>query len=314
MPTAGHIWTILYGLRGVLQSKDYSGWNWSTTSADPLLRQVRLSGILERRSPERLLVILHGLGGSALSHYGLRLAGEALARGWSCLRLNARGSDRQANDFYHAALTADLEAALASSELAGFSEVALAGFSLGGHVALRYLSDGPEARIRAAATVCSPLDLDACARKIDGPAAWLYRRYLLGRLKEIYRLVRPERPDLPPVEEIEPIRTIRAWDDVVVAPRHGFAGAADYYARASAGPHLSRIATPTLFLASRGDPMVPAASLEPSLAAASPAIVSHWATGGGHVALPGLDLDQQARTGPEPQILSWLESRLAAAD
>jgi predicted alpha/beta-fold hydrolase len=40
--------------------------------------------------------------------------------------------------------------------------------------------------------------------------------------------------------------TFREFDDAANAPLHGFAGAADYYARCSSLPVLSRIAVPTL--------------------------------------------------------------------
>ena len=52
-------------------------------------------------------------------------------------------------------------------------------------------------------------------------------------------------------------RTIREFDDCATAPLHGFAGADDYYARASTLPHLPRIRVPTLCMSGADDPFYP---------------------------------------------------------
>lgn len=64
-----------------------------------------------------------------------RAARVAEAAGLDSLRLNLRGADRMGEDGYHAGLTADLAAALASPELADYRSVGVLGFSLGGHPA-----------------------------------------------------------------------------------------------------------------------------------------------------------------------------------
>ncbi|HYH45236.1 MAG TPA: hypothetical protein VEG34_06075, partial [Thermoanaerobaculia bacterium] len=82
------------------------------------------------------------------------------------------------------------------------------------------------------------------------------------------------------------LRTLREWDDRVVAPRHGFAGAADYYQRASVGPRLGELRLPALVLAAQGDPMIPAATLRPILDRPHPGLAVRWLDRGGHVAFP----------------------------
>ena len=56
-------------------------------------------------------------------------------------------------------------------------------------------------------------------------------------------------------------RDLYQFDDIFTAPVHGFRDADDYYARASAKPHLHRIRIPALVLNALNDPFVPAASL-----------------------------------------------------
>ncbi|MEO7795818.1 MAG: hypothetical protein ABIV06_13700, partial [Thermoanaerobaculia bacterium] len=77
---------------------------------DPLVGEVRLSGALHAPPSARTLILaLHGLGGSIESSYMRRFATAAVAAGYACLRLNHRGAERAAQDYYHAGLTADLE-------------------------------------------------------------------------------------------------------------------------------------------------------------------------------------------------------------
>jgi hypothetical protein len=224
-----------------------------------------------------------------------------------CLRLNLRGADRSGEDYYHAGLTADLEAALASRSLAGYGEILLLGYSLGGHLVLRYATGTPDKRVRAAAAVCAPVDLDRCCAAIDQPGMWLYRRYLLAGLSRIYARVAERRPVPTPVSVARRIRTLRAWDDAVVAPRHGFASAEDYYAKASVGPRLGDLKVPSLLVVAAHDPMVPWHTLRPWVEGASARLAVRKVDDGGHVGFPArLDLGERAPLGLEHQVESWL--------
>ena len=252
------------------------------------------------------MVLVHGLGGCAESGYMLLAAADAARQGLAVLSLNIRGADRRGEDYFHGGLTADIAAAVESPELASYSRVTLLGFSLGGHMALRYAIDRPDPRLAAVATICTPLDLKACCTRIDRPSGYFYRRYLLDHLLEIYREVAAKR-DVPlSVEEADRIRTQWDFDDRIVAPRWGFAGADDYYRRMSVGPDLDHLRVPALLVMAAEDPMVPAASLMPFVTPAPPPAREVWRTGG-HVGFPAdLDLDQPGPLGLAPQALSWL--------
>ena len=60
---------------------------------------------------------------------------------------------------------------------------------------------------------------------------------------------------------LQPPRTVIEFDDMFVAPRHGFNNAADYYARCSTLERLRDISVPTLLIHARNDPWIPAGSL-----------------------------------------------------
>ena len=102
-----------------------------------------------------------------------------------------------------------------------------------------------------------------------------------------------------------------AFDSLVIAPRHGFVDAWDYYRRVSVGPHLAGLEIPALLVAARDDPMVPAASLESLLRRQSASLRCHWSSRGGHLSFPSnLDLGVEAGPGLYSQILGWLRMEL----
>ncbi|HYX26018.1 MAG TPA: alpha/beta fold hydrolase, partial [Thermoanaerobaculia bacterium] len=225
MTLLGHYWTIAPRLRHGVRPLQAPEWRpWETSLEDPVAGRVPVTGRLrERPGSEELVVLVHGLGGSTESHYMVRGAQAAEAAGLSCLRLNLRGCDRQSHDFFHAGLTADLHAALASDGLRRYRRLYVVGYSLGGHVVLRLATEEMDPRVAGVAALCAPLDLRLSQQEIDAPIRWPYRRYLVNSLISIFVAVSARRPQPLTIEEAARIRTIREWDDLVVAPRHGFA-------------------------------------------------------------------------------------------
>lgn len=313
MSLLSHLWTTVPRLRHSVRPRPVpEARPWETWIDDPQAGRVRVNGRFRPEANlEEALLVVHGLGGCIDSHYMGRIARTASTAGLSYLLLNLRGSDRQGEDFYHAGLTADLHAALASPELAPFRHLYLVGYSLGGHVALRAATEEGDPRLRAAAAICSPLDLALSVERIDAPESWIYRRYLLRSLNQVYAGVAARRPVHYPVEQAQRIRAIREWDDRIVAPRHGFADAADYYAQMSVSRRLDRLRVPALLLNTEHDPMVPAPAVRPVAQASR--LTTRFLARGGHVGFParidtglvphaGLPKD----AGLEAQLLAWL--------
>ncbi|MEM7048996.1 MAG: alpha/beta fold hydrolase [Acidobacteriota bacterium] len=314
MNLAGHLNTVSERLRVFFSPvPEPPARPWSLTVEDPDLGPVLLTGRLSELDSSSLVVILHGLGGCSESHYARRAAQQILASGVACLRLNLRGSDRLGEDFYHAGLTTDLHQVLASRELAFYDQIYVLGFSLGGHVALRAATEASDERWRSVAAVCAPLDLAPCARLLDRPSAIVYRTYLLNGLKDIYGAVATRRPVPLELAEARRIRSLREWDDRVVAPRHGFANGADYYARASVGPRLGGLRRQALLVLAEDDPMVPVAALDERLAAAPAALKVRRLASGGHLGFPrSADLGWPGE-GFAAQLLGWLQRSASEA-
>ena len=87
------------------------------------------------------LLALHGLNGSSDAHYMRGLAAKAFARGMNVVRLNQRNcgdTEHLSEGLFHSGLTAD--AAHVVHELTavdGLPAIAVAGYSLGGNLALK---------------------------------------------------------------------------------------------------------------------------------------------------------------------------------
>lgn len=310
MPLAGHLRTVVPRLLDSLSPvAEPPSRPWSLEVEDPRIGPVRLSGLWSapRGGGRGAVLVVHGLGGCAESPYARRAAAAALDAGLGCLRLNLRGADRRGEDYYHAGLDSDLAAALASPELAAHERLWALGFSLGGHLVLRLASGPPVPRLAAVAAISAPLDLSLGADAIDRPGVGLYRGYLLASLKRIYAAVAARRPVPLPLALARRIRRLREWDERVVAPRHGFLGAEDYYRRASVAPRLGELTVPALLVAAEDDPMVPAAALRPALAAAPARLNVRWLAAGGHLGMAAADLGAGHRP-LAAAVLAWLES------
>ena len=87
------------------------------------------------------LIALHGLNGSSGAHYMRGLAAKAFARGMNVVRLNQRNcgdTEHLAEGLFHSGLTADAAHVVHElTEIDGLPAIAVAGYSLGGNLALK---------------------------------------------------------------------------------------------------------------------------------------------------------------------------------
>ena len=280
---------------------------------DPAHGPVQLTGRLQESGSDELVLVVHGLGGSQASNYAVAMAVACERAKVDCLRICLRGADRRGGGIYHAGLTADLEGVLASTDLARYRAIRIVGYSMGGHVSLRYILGEHDPRVRCLATVCTPLDLEAGVREIDQPKRILYRWNVLRGLKNIYAASAARGAGLPvPVRQLSSIDTLEDWDAQVVAPTFGFDDARQYWRSQSVHAHLSAIRVPTLAVVTRHDPMVLFHTLEPHLDA-NPSIERIVLDEGGHVGFPP-DVDLGLGFGPggsgiADQLLGWMRAQ-----
>jgi uncharacterized protein len=237
-----------------------------------------------------LLVLIHGLTGTEASPYIRASAAASLAEGYPVLRLNLRGAGASrplCRLQYHAGRTEDLADALAAlPEALARNGIVVMGFSLGANLVLKFLGEGGDWRLRGAVAVSAPLDLAAAARRLMARRNAFYHRIILGHMKAesvapIATLTERER------QAIAEAPSVVAFDDRFVAPRNGFAGATDYYARCSAGRFLDAIATPTLVIHALDDPWIPSAPYLARDWRANPRLTALLPRRGGHVGFHG---------------------------
>lgn len=238
-----------------------------------------------------LLVILHGLEGSAESSYARILMQRTRDRGWRSCVLHFRDCGDYTNRLprrYHAGETNDLRFFL--NQLQARREVSLnagpllaVGYSLGGNVLLKYLGEsGTETPLSAAVGVCVPLDLHESAKAINTGFSKTYQRHLLKRMKR--SVVRKFDPHTAAFdwERAMKARTFAEFDDAVTAPLHGFSGRQDYYDRCSSVHYLCEIETPTLIINALDDPFM-TQHVIPAENRLSDQVTLEVAEAGGHV-------------------------------
>jgi predicted alpha/beta-fold hydrolase len=102
-------------------------------------------------------------------------------------------------------------------------------------------------------------------------------------------------------------RDLYDFDNLFTAPLHGFHDVDDYYARASARPHLHCIRVPALVLHALNDPFVPAYSL-PQVGEVGPCVTLWQPPQGGHVGFPRGGLPGDVRCMPEA-VVGWLAAQ-----
>jgi predicted alpha/beta-fold hydrolase len=245
-----------------------------------------------RRDNGPVVLLLHGLGGCARSPYMLGLTEALSARGYQCVILQYRGAGapNRRQRFYFAADTAD-PARVGSIVAERFPERPLyaVGVSLGASMLLNWLAqDGADCAVERAAAISPPFDLGACADAINRGFARVYQRHLLNELKGMYAAKFPAGEAPVPQARVQALPSLRAFDDVVTAPFHGFRDAVDYYNRCSCGPRLGAIANPCLILHAQDDPFIPARTI-PARETMNEAVRLVTPRRGGHVGFIGRD-------------------------
>ena len=238
------------------------------------------------------VLFLHGLEGSPQSHYVAGALRQAHERGWGASLMVFRGCGSEPNTarrFYHSGETTDVDFVFEKlSARWPESPWLLLGVSLGGNVLLKWLGElgsTAERRIRAAAAISVPYDLEAGARHISRGFARVYDTNFLRSLrrKALAKLARY--PDLFDRAALARARSVYDFDEVVTGPVHGFAGARDYYEKSSSQRFLADIRVPTLLLSSRDDPFLPPEVLErvERLVSRNPMLTAEFHRAGGHV-------------------------------
>ncbi len=308
------IWPALYGRRGAAAPLNFVRERWETPDGD-FIDVDRLAAPADAAAEAKLLVLFHGLEGSSQSHYAQAFGHWARDAGWGYAVPHFRGCSGELNRgprAYHSGDHEEIGWILQRLRSTSAKPLRAVGVSLGGNALLRWAEeagDTASATVAALASVCAPVDLAAGGHAIGrGLNRQIYTRMFLRSMKPKALAKLAQHPGLFSRERQLAATTLYDFDNVFTAPLHGFRDTDDYWARASAKPHLRRIRIPTLVLNARNDPFVPASSL-PSANAAGRWVTLWQPTHGGHVGFPGGRFPGHVMALPDG-VMRWLQQQV----
>ncbi|MDE2418426.1 MAG: alpha/beta fold hydrolase [Burkholderiales bacterium] len=303
------IWPALYSRRVFGPRPHYTRERWATPDAD-FVDLDWLERTLETPQ-DTLLVLFHGLEGSSRSHYAEAFADYAQSHGMAFAVPHFRGCSGEINlapRAYHSGDFEEIDWVLQRMRQRHAGPIIAVGISLGGNALLRWAQENGNAATRvvsAVAAVCSPIDLAAGGWAIGrGFNRLVYTRMFLNTMKPKALQKLAQHPGLFKRETLLAARDLYDFDNVFTAPLHGFKSTEDYWARASAKPHLHAIRIPALVVNARNDPFVPGWCL-PSQGDVGSCVTLWQPAHGGHVGFPQGGVPGHVRTMPDV-VGGWL--------
>lgn len=217
----------------------------------------------ESATKKPIFILFHGLEGCFYSPYANGLMQAFAKDGWLSVMMHFRGCSGKPNNLaraYHSGEVEDARFVLEYlREQFPNRTIVATGISLGGNMLVNYLADYNEDPIVTAATVVSaPLDLAACAQRIEHGFSKIYRRYLVSSLKNSamkkHHLLKGELG--LSYQSIKRVTHLSDFDDLITAPLHGFKNSQDYYEKCSGINKLQQIKVPTQIIHAKDDPFM----------------------------------------------------------
>ena len=237
------------------------------------------------------VVIVHGLEGSSDSNYVIGTGSKAWLRGMNVVRMNMRncgGTEEFSSTLYHSGLSGDV-ATVAGDLIRAehLSSLALVGFSMGGNLVLKCAGEwgenAPE-QLKAVVGVSPAMDLGPSAAALSEPRNRVYELKFMRGLRKRYERKRQQHPAVYEEIRLPLLAGIWDFDEKITARYSGFAGAEDYYERASSNRVLDAVRVPALVLHSLDDPFIRVTEGTREKLLANPAITYVETESGGHCA------------------------------
>jgi hypothetical protein len=265
------------------------------------------------------IVGLHGLNGSSDALYMKGIADKAFARGMNVLLLNQRNcrdTEHLCAGLFHSGLTADAAYVIEElSALDGLPAIVVAGYSLGGNLALKlageYGAFAPPA-LAGVAAVSPIIEIGECVRALERRDNLLYEWNFVKDLKRRMRRKNRTHPGAFGVDRLGGVRTVREFDRDFTAPYFGFADEQDYYHRASAMRVVDRVRVPALVITAADDPFVPPEPFSDPRLTGNPAVTTILCEHGGHCAFVGPPAPGDDGYWAEQSIVDFAETAVAS--
>ena len=258
------------------------------------------------------VLLLHGLEGSAESHYMRGLAAKAFQAGFNVIRMNQRtcgGTDHLTPTLYNSGLSADYRAILRElTDRDRLPCIWLVGYSMGGNLLLKAAGEmgGSEAALAGVVAVSPNIDPTQCVAALESPGNWLYHSHFLSGLKSRLRRKAGLFPGQWDLSALPHVKTISQFDELYTARDGGYRDAADYYDRAGARHVLHSIAVPTLIITAQDDPFIPASIFDSPATRGNQHVTLAMLRFGGHCGFFQKSTPGEDRFWAENRIIEWL--------
>jgi uncharacterized protein len=215
---------------------------------------------------DRIVVLVHGLGGHHQSNYMIRLAEDLYRAGVLVVRVNLRGCGigfGYAKNPYHSGRSEDIRSVLKWLSRKYSSPVTIVGFSLGANIVLKLAGEDanrPTGGLDSVIAVSPPVNLFETADHLCNSKNILFDQFFVWKLRYDIRRFHKKYPEVP-LAKIPMRISLTDIDEYYTAPRSGFNGAKDYYTRASSGQFVPAVSIRGLILSADDDPIVDTSSL-----------------------------------------------------
>ena len=265
---------------------------------------------LHVNNSKKIAILIHGLEGSSDSQYIMGTTHALSQNGYNIAAFNFRSCSGEMNiqpALYHSGWTKDLHHLIGMIEN-DYEELFICGFSLGGNVVMKYISDGiydMSTKIKAVIGVSVPCDLKAGSIKIKHLKNHFYENKFLETLLAKMKIKQQQFPEVADFSKISKVKTLWDFDEYFTAPIHGFTNAEDYYDKCNSLQFLDNVTLPALIINARDDSFLPSSSYPYKQAESSKNLYLMTPQHGGHV---GFTTFGTSYYWVENEILNFFES------
>ena len=262
-----------------------------------------------------LLIVGHGLEGSAARPYVRGAVHYFGQRGWRVCAINFRSCSGELNRLprmYHHGDYPDLAEVVIHLRQSTNLPVAYLGFSMGGNIGLNLAGRRPDfaaEHLRAVVAFSSPLDLGDSIAALENRVGRVYSRRFwvaLGAKLE----AKAQTHKIPNLEVLRRTNDWDAFDRAFTLPLHGYPADSvprDFYDDVSPVAHLHRVRVPTLIVQALNDPMLGGRCYASAFADGDAAVTLEHPREGGHV---GFALSRVAHTYAEERAYAFIRALL----
>lgn len=207
----------------------------------------------------KVIIILHGMEGSAQRAYVTGTAKLCNENNIDALSVNFRGCSGEDNllfQSYHSGATNDLNDVIAHViETKSYSEIYIKGISLGGNVALKYLGETTDIpnEVKGGIAVSVPCHLAGSAKELHKLKNFAFHEKFKRDLINKLRVKSENHPHKISYKDLKTIKSLYDFDNYYTAKAHGFINGEDYYEKSSSLQFLPNIEIPTLIINALND-------------------------------------------------------------